>query len=75
MCGRYQLQLDAPALAAAHSGAVWKSGHAERHSARNQVRPTTTAPVLVPPSNSNESGVAADIVLMRVCIDKCATFV
>lgn len=69
MCGRYQLQLDAQGVAALHQGAAWRDGHADLHSARNQVRPTTMAPVLVRTAGSRSSTVTADVVMMRVGVD------
>lgn len=70
MCGRYQLTLAAPDVAAMHPNAVWRTGHAVRHAPRNQVRPTTSAPVLVRPTSAKASGPPSstvDIVLMKVC--------
>ncbi|PXF42575.1 putative SOS response-associated peptidase yoqW [Gracilariopsis chorda] len=47
MCGRYQLNVEAAALAATHPNATWHPNHAKQHKPRQQVRPTTQAPVLV----------------------------
>lgn len=52
MCGRYQLNVEAAALVATHPNAAWHPNHAEQHKPRQQVRPTTQAPVLVH-ENSN----------------------
>ncbi|CAN8063891.1 unnamed protein product [Agarophyton chilense] len=48
MCGRYQLVADATALSASHRNAKWAAPEAEQqHKPRQQVRPTTRAPVLL----------------------------
>lgn len=75
MCGRFQLQISSTLLAAAHRNTVWSPGHEPRHIPRQEVRPTTTAPVLVgrpltphfhAASKSEPQPVPCELVVMKV---------
>lgn len=71
MCGRYQLNVSASALQAARPNTAWRPGHQQHHSQRHQVRPTTTAPVLVAAESTATTAdaaahVPAELVIMKV---------
>ena len=75
MCGRYQLGLAPAQVQEVHSRAVWRAGHAKRYEPRNEVRPTTYAPVIVrgvPNWNDEKQGCTeaqseCEIMMMKVC--------
>lgn len=70
MCGGYQLLLDGEAVTSLPFGATWRAGHRERHSARNSIRPTNFAPVLVHRAfGTEDAAIDIEVAMMKVSWD------